>query len=101
MVDYWDLSTFCASERERKKQVAEMYISSYDLNPEKTSLFFIDQSIHLAASLQGVVLLQLAHALANDDAKMSKRVSTTPEWLRETATIAVAGYTKRATIYAV
>ncbi|MCY4673070.1 MAG: hypothetical protein OXD43_04770 [Bacteroidetes bacterium] len=91
MVDYWGLSTFSASELERMKQVATKYIFSYDPNSEKNFSFLMDSSIRLAASLREGALLQMAHALVNDDAEMAKRGYTTPEWVRETAAKALAG----------
>ena len=84
MVDYWGLSTFSASERDRMKQVAAKYIVSYDY-------YTIKQSIILAASLREEVLLQMAHALVNNDAEMAKRGDTSPELLQETAAKALAG----------
>jgi len=84
MVDYWRLSTFSASERERMKQVAAKYIVSYDY-------YTIKQPIIIAASLREEVLLQMAHALVNYDAEMVKRGDTPPELLQETAAKALAG----------
>ncbi|MCY4674887.1 MAG: hypothetical protein OXD43_14195 [Bacteroidetes bacterium] len=94
MVDYWGLSTFSASERERMKQVAVRYIVSYDPNPEKNSWLPINRSISLAASLREEVLLQMAYALVNNNAEMAKRGGTAPEWVRETAAKALAGTLK-------
>lgn len=95
MVDYWGLNTFSVSERDRMKQVAAKYIVSYDPNPEKNLEGLIAWGIGLAASLREGALLQMAHALINDDAEMAKRGITDSEWLLETAEKALAGTLER------
>lgn len=93
MVDYWGLSTFSASERERMKQVAAKYIVDYDPNPEKNSSSHITYAISLAASLQEVALLQMAEALVNNDTEIAKRgfSDTTIGRLQETVSNALTG----------
>lgn len=93
MVDYWGLSTFSASERERMKQVAAKYIVDYDPNPEKDSYSVINNAIVLVASLQEVALLQMAEGLLNNDTEIAKRgfSDTTIGWLQETVSKALTG----------
>ncbi len=68
MVDYWGVSSFNTSERERMKRVAVQYILDFENST-------MDRAISLASSLQEVEVLHMANALLNSDTEMAKHSS--------------------------
>ncbi|MXW14305.1 MAG: hypothetical protein F4Z76_05175 [Rhodothermaceae bacterium] len=85
MVDYWGLSSFSSSERERMKQVAAKYIAGIDFHGT------MSRAISLASSLGEVELLHMANALLNNDAVMAKHSSRNRARLQGTVTQALNG----------
>ncbi|MXW33288.1 MAG: hypothetical protein F4100_02250 [Rhodothermaceae bacterium] len=85
MIDYWGLSSFSSSERDRMRQVAAKYIAGFD------SYGTVSSAISLASSLGEIELLRMANALLNSDTVMAKQSSGDRDRLQGTVTQALNG----------